>query len=92
MDTTISTNILFIILSIFLVIITLGAAFVAVYAVIFFKNINKFLNMINQETGKIIGDIDGVREKVKNGGVIFFAFVERILSFFKKGRKKNNSN
>ncbi len=87
MDTIISTNILFFTLSVFIIFLTFCTAFLFFYTVLIFKNINYFFEIIKRETGKIEIDIDAVREKVKDGGILVASFLVYLMSFFRKSKK-----
>jgi Flp pilus assembly protein TadB len=88
MDTTISTNILFYAISIFLIFLTVGSIFLLLYVIFILKSINSFLNAIKKESEKIAKDISIIEGKIKSGREMFAAFILHILSFFKNTKKK----
>jgi uncharacterized protein YoxC len=93
MDTTISLNILFLVISIFMIFFGVTLTILLIYIALFFKKLNSFINIIEKETGKISQDIENVREKIKRGENMFFSFIAGVKSFFKikeKSRKNNN--
>ncbi len=93
MDTILFQNILFAVLSSFIVLLMVCLAILMIYIVGVLKNIYRVSRMINNEGEKIINDIDNVRGAVKNGGSTVKSFVVYLLSLFKptkKSRKKDN--
>ena len=92
MDTILATNILFYVLSFFVICFTLGFLAIIIYAVKILKGIIAFLNVIKEETEKISQDIENIKTKFSNGGAMFTSFIINMLSFLKdrkseKGRK-----
>ena len=92
MDTIISTNILFYVLSIFLLCLTFGFAILIIYIVKILKGILSFLNVIKEESEKIAKDIENIKGKVANGGAMFASFIVNILSFLKNNQKKSKKD
>lgn len=92
MDTTISTNILFSVLSVFIFLVAIALTLLAFAVATFFRNINSFLKIINKESEKIAGDVANVRKKIKDGGAMFESSIMYVLSFFKNRMKKSKKN
>jgi len=92
MDTIISTNILFYVLSIFILCLTFGFAILIIYIVKILKGILSFLNVIKEESEKIAKDIENIKGKVANGGAMFASFIVNILSFLKNNQKKSKKD
>lgn len=87
MDTIFATNILFFVLSIFITILAIGAAFLVVYMVLVLKSIYVLFKVMKLEGEKIVSDIEAIRSKVKDGGIAFTSFVLHLFSFLKKHKK-----
>jgi hypothetical protein len=92
MDTIISTNILFYVLSIFILCLTFGFAILIIYIVKILKGILAFLTVIKEESEKIAQDIENIKVKVANGGAMFTSFIVNILSFLKNNQKKSKKD
>jgi len=89
MDTIISTNVLFYVLSIFIVCLTLGFAILIVHIIKILRGIISFLDVIKNESEKIAQDIENIKTKLANEGAMFTSFIVNILSFFKNKQKKS---
>jgi len=87
MDTIFATNVLFYVLSIFVICLTVGFAAFLVYVVKILKGIIAFLDVIKEESEKIAQDIESIKTKVATGGAAFASFVINILSFLKDHNK-----
>jgi len=87
MDTIIATNILFYVLSIFIICLTVGFAAFLIYIVKILKGIINFLDVIKEESEKIAQDIENIKSKVASGGAMFTSFIVNILSFLKDHKK-----
>lgn len=83
MDTTIITNILYTILSIFLIIITYIFWLLA-------SNLKSLINTTENQIEKVATDIDSIRAKAKYSQIIFASVIMHSLSFIKKIIKKIN--
>jgi len=83
MDTILATNILFYVLSIFIICLTVGFVAFIIYVVKILKGIINFLEVIKEEADKIAKDIENIKVKVANGGAMFTSFIVNILSFLK---------
>ncbi len=81
-------NILFSVLSVFIVFITIGFIFLAIYAILILKSVYQLFEAIKKEGEKIASDIEQVKEKVKSSGVMFTSFIVYLMSIFQKHRKK----
>lgn len=89
MDTTIFTNFLFITLSIFIICLTIGFVFLVWYLILILESMHRFFNIIKKESEKISADVEYVRGKFKNGGLIFASLIAYALSLFKKNKKSH---
>lgn len=92
MDTIISTNILFYVLSIFILCLTFGFAVLIIYVIKILKGIIAFLNVVKEESEKISKDIENIKGKVANGGAMFASFIVNILSFLKDHKKTDKKS
>lgn len=81
MDTTIITNILFTILSIFLIIITYIFLVLA-------SSLKSLIDTTKNQIEKVAEDMDSIRAKAIYGQTIFTLAIMRSLSFIKKIIKK----
>ena len=91
MDTILSTNILFYVLSLFLICLTIGFGIFVIHIIKILKGIISFLKVIKDESEKIAQDIENIKSKVTSGGAMFASFVVNILSFLKDHKKTNES-
>jgi len=80
MDTTIFTNILFTVLSIFLAFATVCLVFLVTHIILVLKSIRHFLDVIKDGSKKIAEDVENVRSS-------FISALSFIMSFFKKFKK-----
>ena len=77
MDTTIITNVLFTVLSIFLIIITYIFWLLA-------SSLKSLIDTTENQIEKVAEDIDSIRAKAKYGQTIFASAIMHSLSFIKK--------
>jgi predicted PurR-regulated permease PerM len=92
MDTTIFTNILFAVLSIFIVFITIAFTLLVLSIATFFRDISSFLKIINKESEKIAEDVANIRKKIKDGEATLASSMMYVLSFLKNRIKKSKKN
>ncbi len=92
MNTIIFQNILFLTLSIFLLFIIIGFTILTIHIIKVLKKISRFFNLINGEVEKIVSDIDGARNRIKDEGDKIKYFITYLLSFFKKHPKKSKKD
>jgi uncharacterized membrane protein len=83
MDTIIATNVLFYILSIFIVCLTVGFAAFIIHIIKILKGVIAFLDVIKEESEKIVRDVENIKTKLTSGGAAFASFIVNILSFLK---------
>ena len=87
MDTIFFTNLLFLVLSIFILFLTIGLAVLIVFVVKILKGILDFLKIIKEEAERITQDIESIKGKVANGGAMFASFIVNALSFLRDRQK-----
>ncbi|MCX6723725.1 MAG: hypothetical protein NT155_00945 [Candidatus Staskawiczbacteria bacterium] len=92
MDTTIITNILFSVISIFLIFILAIFVILIAYTISILKNVLYFLEIIKNESKKIADDLESARDKIKGGEAIIISFVSSIISFLKNRGKRSKKN
>ena len=85
MDITISTNILFYILAVFFTLLIVCLATVVICAISIFR-------IIKRGVEKIETDIDAVRSKLKNGGMLMSSLLVYLMAFFKKNKKSKKQD
>jgi len=91
MDTIFATNLLFYVLSIFVLCLTVGFAALIIYAVKILKGIVAFLAVVKEESEKIAQDIESIKAKVSSSGAMFTSFIVNILSFLKDHKTDKKS-
>lgn len=82
--------ILFFVLSVFVAFITIVSVTLFIFAILIFKKLHAFLEVIKRETEKIEGDINAVRDAIKNGGTAAISFLVYLVSLFKKTINKKS--
>lgn len=88
MDTTIITNILFLILSIFLIIAIIIFGFLTSYIISILKSLKLLINKTEEKLEKVAADIESIKIKAKYSQIIFNSIIMHSLSFIKKILKK----
>ena len=85
MDTIL--NILFLVLSVFMALVTVVFIVIAVYVILVIKNLSHLFKVIKEEGEKIVGDIHNLRENAKSNGTKFASMALSVLSFLKQPKK-----
>lgn len=89
MDTTISLNILFIVISIFIFFFGVTLTILLIYIILFLEKLHSFINIIKKESEKIGRDIENIREKIKSGENTLIKSGLYLFSFFKNHLKRS---
>ena len=87
MDSIIKSEIFFFITSIAVIVLSIGAAVVLVYAVRVLRDVDHVAKLVRDESDLIAKDVSHLREEAEEEGMKAGRFIKFIIKYFKKYAK-----